>query len=250
MLNKISSVLARKERKAIYSDKVFLVSYPKSGNTWLSFIIANLVKQNDEVIDFHNVIQYVPELGKHDDILVNSTKSRAIKSHRLYHRNFSNVIYVVRDPRDVYVSYFSYLRKTLPSSMSFSEFLRKKDIYPSRWHTHVGSWLDKPNVASLIRYEDMLVDPFNEVCKILKILQIDLPNEKRITQAIEDSSFEKMRNIEVKRGRPFLNKEAKQKSSTFVRKGISGDWVNTFSSEDEKFLQEEASPLLERLGYI
>jgi hypothetical protein len=244
--------LLGKNKQKIFYDKndIFLVSYPKSGNTWISFIIANLLKQKeDEIIDFHSVIQYVPELGKHDDILNSMSSRRVIKSHKLYSKNFHNVIYIVRDPRDVYVSYFHYLRKSLPADMDFSTFLRKRDIYPSRWNNHVESWLDRPNLVLLIKYEDMLVDPFKETCKIAQILGIDLSEKDRINKAIESSSFEKMQKIEKSKGRPFLTQEAETKSSTFMRKGISGDWSNTLSSDDETFLLSEVGSLLARLGY-
>ena len=114
----------RKEALKIFFDDIFLVSYPKSGNTWVRFLLANLLKEGDELIDFKSAIKYVPEIGIHNDELVNLKRPRIIKSHELYNAKYPKVVYIVRDPRDVYVSYFHYLKKKLPIGLTFSAFLR------------------------------------------------------------------------------------------------------------------------------
>jgi hypothetical protein len=234
----------------IHDDDKFLVSYPKSGNTWIRFIIGNLLKEEGESIDFHSAINYVPEIGTHDDVINEMLPPRIMKSHSLYQEAFNNVIYIVRDPRDVYVSYFHYLKKRLPENMTFSQFLRKSDIYPSRWHIHVESWLGKPNVSSVIKYEDLLIDPFHEVQKMSHLLFGDKIEDEKIKAAIDASSFGNMKKLEVEKGRPFVNKEAESKATTFVREGKQGDWRNYFSEEDEAFLLAEVGDLMKYFGYI
>jgi hypothetical protein len=233
----------------LYQDDIFLVSFPKSGNTWLSFIIANLLKKDNENINFHNVINYIPELGIHNQKILNLNRPRIIKSHDTYNSQFSVVIYLVRDPRDVYVSYYHYKRKLLPESQSFSEFLRKNDLYPCRWHTHVESWMDKSNVALFLKYEDILADTFGKVCKVAEVILGNVPSDERIWEAIENSSFNKMKAIEKEYGRPFKSRAQEIKSSTFVRKGTIGDWNNHFTEEDKEYLGTEVGSLLEILGY-
>ncbi|MGK7952768.1 MAG: sulfotransferase domain-containing protein [Xenococcaceae cyanobacterium] len=255
MLNKIKDLLVPKlllERKKtqFYLDDTFIVSYPKSGNTWLRFIIANLLKSKDENINFHNAVQYIPEIGVHDQALINMPRPRIIKSHNLFDKDYPQVIYVVRDARDVYVSYYHYLKKKLPESMTFSEFLRKPDLYPSRWHIHIESWIDKPNVTLLIKYEDLLENTYKEVKKITDILWPNKFAEEKIKQAIENSSFKNMKKIEKEKGRPFKSKEEQEQSTTFTRRGIQGDWRHFFSKEDEEYILNETGNLLSRLNYI
>src|SRR6266567_6631593 len=55
---------------AVFPDDTFLVSYPKSGNTWARFLIANLVRPYEK-IDFSNVNRVIPgpELTRNRDLL-------------------------------------------------------------------------------------------------------------------------------------------------------------------------------------
>lgn len=144
----------------------------------------------------------------------------------------------------------SLLKKKLSNNLSFSDFIRKKDIYPSRWHNHVQSWLDKPNIVLLVKYEDLLNNTYNEVLKIVQIINREEISEEIIRDAIDKSSFKNMQQLEIERGRPFLNKKAANQSSVFVRKGEKGDWKNYFSQEDEDYLMSECGLILKKLSYV
>ena len=52
----------------LYPGDIFITSYPKSGNTWLHFLLTNLLQQQEE-INFHTVYNYVPEIGKQEEII-------------------------------------------------------------------------------------------------------------------------------------------------------------------------------------
>ena len=122
---------------------MFLVSYPRSGNTWVRFLLANLLKEGSEVeIDFHNVHRYVPEINRNNDIIKSLVPPRVIKSHALYQQSFPKVIYLVRDGRDVYVSYYYYRLKQLDEGSTFSDFLRREDHFPSSWKDHIELWFE------------------------------------------------------------------------------------------------------------
>ena len=46
---------------AVYPDDTLVVSYPRSGNTWTRFLIANLRYPNLEV-DFTNIEKLIPDM--------------------------------------------------------------------------------------------------------------------------------------------------------------------------------------------
>lgn len=232
----------------ILSDRdVFLVSYPRSGNTWVRFLIANMLKPEGVEIDFHNVQDYVPEISRNNDIIEALPSPRVIKSHALYNSTFPRVIYLVRDGRDVYVSYYYYRLKQLDEGLTFSSFLRRKDHFPSLWKEHIESWMNwdqpEPNIL-LVRYEDLLSKPETELRKMVEFIGIEVSGEA-ITQAVESSKFDKMREIDQTKGRKYNLTGTKD----FVRKGKAGTWQDEFSQGDIAYFKKNAGNLLVRLGY-
>ena len=87
----------------ILPDDVFLVSFPKSGNTWTRFLVANLRFPNDPAT-FANINQLIPDptaTARRD--FDRMPRPRIIKSHECFDPRLPEVINVVHDPRDVVV---------------------------------------------------------------------------------------------------------------------------------------------------
>jgi estrone sulfotransferase len=233
----------------IRDDDVFLVSYPRSGNTWARFLLANLVHYNSgEPVDFHSVHQLVPEieLKAHREILRAMPSPRLIKSHSLYDPRFKRVIYILRDGRDVMVSFYCYRTGLGRFTGSFLDFLQKVDLQPCRWHEHVESWLGcaHPCDLLLIRYEDMLRHPPVELERIARFAGLPCDQE-RIAWATSRSTFDAMQKLEREKGREM----AQAPGLEFVRRGIAGDWQAHFDVAHAKEFKSYANQTLLRWGY-
>src|SRR5437016_13287787 len=88
----------------VFDDDVFIVSYPRSGNTWTRFLIGNLLYQDDPVT-FSNIERRIPEIYFNPDhVLRRLSRPRILKSHECFQPRYKRIIYIVRDPRDVCVS--------------------------------------------------------------------------------------------------------------------------------------------------
>ena len=248
LLNLLNKGRRKKSSSNRFSDQdILLISYPRSGNTWLRFLIANVLKSDGDEINFHNLHEYVPELGRNTEIIDSKNPPRIIKTHALHKDKFPRVVYLVRDGRDVYTSYYHYRQKQLEEGTSFSDFLRKEDHFPCRWGDHVKSWLDADKSHQdflLIRYEDMLQNTEAQLKKILIFIGLDF-TDKTIHQAVEDSHFQRMRKRDQTEGRKYNLTGTKD----FVRKGKSGSWKSEFSREDIDFFKESDGDMLIRLGY-
>jgi len=217
-------------------DDIFLVSYPKSGNTWIRFLLGNLLNP-EERITFANVERKVPDIyAKSRQALKKMQAPRLIKSHECFDPRYRRVIYIVRDPRDVALSAYHYDRKgrNIPDGYPIETYITtrfmKTDEYFGTWGEHAGSWLVNSknvfqisrlkdeflgtvgswgeNVMSwlgarghgreflIIRYEDLLEDAQREMIRIAEFLGLEASAE-RIAKAIEFSSAENMRKLEL-----------------------------------------------------
>ncbi len=240
-------------RPRIYDDDLFLVSYPKSGNTWMRFLLANLMRIDlegfdAEPIDFNSAVQYVPEYELHTDAVDAAARPRILKSHTEYDASFPRVVYLVRDPRDVYVSYYHYLRKRLPEGFTLNDFLQKQDLHPCHWHEHVTGWIDQPNVLT-IRYEDMLADTAMQVHNLVAYWRQRGFTDEQIDVAVSRSSFNNMKQIEQSGGRPFRSERHRELSTPFMRSGKAGAWMRHFSEGDHQLLIDRMGEQMARLGY-
>ncbi len=235
----------KQSRLPIFEDDVFLISYPRSGNTWVRFLLANTRSYKTKYpVDFHSVHEMLPDFQKADQLAFIATvpRPRIFKSHELKNERIKKVIYLIRDGRDVMVSYFDFLSKQGRFSGSFEDFLQH-NLSPSSWHEHVLSWTNSRTDILLVRYEDMLASPHTELARMVAFIGL-LTTEAQLAYAVEQSSFRKMQQIEAEKGR--LYGEPKYK---FVRRGTSKQWENVFTPMAKKIFMQDANPLLLKYGY-
>src|SRR5437016_6350421 len=89
----------------VFPDDIFLVSYPRSGNTWTRFLIGNLIYP-DQPVTFANIESRIPEIYFNPDRVMRRLPCpRILKSHECFQPLYRHVIYIVRDPRDVAISF-------------------------------------------------------------------------------------------------------------------------------------------------
>src|SRR5437763_15946727 len=88
-------------RLTVFPDDVFLVSYPRSGNTWTRFLIGNLLDQEDP-ITFANIESRIPEIYLFPDKgLLGLPRPRIRKSHEYFAHRYKRVADVMRRLRAV-----------------------------------------------------------------------------------------------------------------------------------------------------
>jgi hypothetical protein len=180
----------------VLPDDILLASYPNSGNTWMRFLIANLLHP-DQSVDSNKL----PKLIVDPDVTVKRDidrvpRPRIVKTHSSFDPRYRRVIYLVRDPRDVAISRYRSLGRSgrIPADLPLETFLEpflnsELDRYTGSWGENVGSWLAARSGYTgflLIRYEDMVADTPRELVRIAKF--VGWPNTPaRISQAVERS---------------------------------------------------------------
>jgi Sulfotransferase domain len=243
----------------VYPDDVFLVSYPKSGNTWVRFLIANLI-HTDEPVTFTNMESRLPSIYiLPDRELRRIPRPRVLKSHECFHPRYKNVIYIVRDPRDVAVSYFHYnIKKHLLAPDATIEqyiphFLNDElDMRVGNWGDHVLSWVnmaDTRNKFLLLRYEDMLANAEAELSRVAEFLNISATTE-RLRRAVELSSAGRMRNLEKQQADQWVFTKGMRQDIPFIRSAKSGGWQSSLPKQAVEQIETAWGSVMEKMGYM
>lgn len=185
-------------RWGLRRDDILLASFPKSGNTWLRFLWANVValeELNGVEVDFHVLDR---ELGSEYDVLRYGTvefdcSPRLVKTHRLHDgRAFGDhrSVYLHRHPGDVMLSYYEFLAAHPGHEASTGDlpmFLRSDDFGVPAWCRHVRSWIDEATVT--ISYEQLAWDAADALGRVLSELGIGGIGDITLGEAVRRSSF-------------------------------------------------------------
>lgn|GEM_PF-6539326 len=213
--------------------RVYIVSYPGSGNTLVRLLLEHALG-----FETKTVYPGEPRTFLETDGNAHLTESPAlalIKTHAKFLDGADDVIYVLRDGRDATASYWHYLRdwEKRPSG-HFTEFLQSLHSSGNWWADHVYAWLelDHPHRVLLVRYEDLHKDQERELRRMLDFLELE--PVRQFSDYAANLSFDRVH----------------AHFSTFYRSGRIGVWRETFSPDDERFFRQHDLGLLSRYGYV
>lgn len=242
----------------VYPDDTFLVSFPKSGNTWTRFLVCNIINP-DRPVTFAALESRIPEIYDVTDRALRAfPRPRVIKSHEAFDPRYKKIIYIVRDPRDVAVSYYEFQlkRRVISEVLSLEDFIPiflESGIEPKlgTWGDHVLSWLATRQGRSnflLLRYEDMKQRTQEEATKIADFLGFDSSPE-HIARAVDLSSFERMRKLETEQSGQWKETRKTRQDKPFVRKGVVGGWRSTLPERSVAQIESAWGNIMRMLGY-
>lgn len=236
-----------------YKNKIlFVAGLPKSGTSWLETMLGAYpgytIIPNPEITVFefqHGGSEGLDlDQGYFDKI---SDTLALVKVH--VHSSDSNlsllrrldIPYCVmyRDLRDAAVSYVHYVKRThwhpaYPDykSLSIREGLEHfgKTLLPV-WRDWVAGWEQKrdPSRSVVLRYEDLLADPAGQFRRVVDLFDLPVADVETI---IGQSAFDKL-----------------QTKGSFFRKGVSGDWLNSFDDDLSALYKEIIGEFLVTYGY-
>ena len=174
--------------------------------------------------------------------------------------NTLGAIYIVRDPRDVLVSYSNFLNKSVDeilkkmiSNDSYEGAELKSKVYKKSllgsWSNHYNSWKNyKSREKIIIKYEDMINNTSSTFLKVLtylkRIIKIEI-DQNKMHNAIEETSFENLRSLEMSEG--FKTNPSK---NPFFRKGVVGDWREKLSKDQVEKIESAFKDEMIELGYL
>lgn len=219
-----SLAIAHSLIKTRTSDQ-YIVSYPRSGSTWLRTILAAIMDptRGFEPEVFNLMLPGVS--GRRVTQIWKLNNPRIMHSHTTFRRGLPRVIYVVRDGRDVVTSFYHYTVTRNGLQVSFPEWfdLYCQRWYGPRWHDHVESWLTKGKKRlgenlQVVKFEELKASPVACVQEVIDFLGLSA-NSGMISEALEMASLEQAREREKQARGSIANLDA-----SFYRGGKSGQW--------------------------
>lgn len=223
-------------------DLTHVIEYPKCGGTWL----ARILRSYRGVERARGTTQVL-------------CRGAILQRHALPAARFRKVVVIVRDPRDVWVSYYFHETHLNPDrslmsrigydpaaaiSLNLENYIREKLEHPSRsgprfsYEAFTNAWWDHPNVTR-VSYEDMSEDTVAAMSGVIDGLGWDRDDD-RLCAAISEHEFKNITGRALGEEDRFSHK----------RKGIVGDWRNYFTDELQALVEERQGALMKHLGYV
>lgn len=269
----------------------WLASYPKSGNTWLRAIVDRIVHPErpfdlnalgDTAPAFSGLTErflaehglQVPlsapgEIRRHwaatqHAICASSEPEIFVKVHNIAARFdygyfpdpdlTRSAIYVLRDPRDVAISFSYHYRQPLglavaalctSSAFNFkSEQIGRTELLMS-WGEHVAGWTSAKRFPLLVlRYEDLLADAAAGVRRIAGFLGRQM-SERQVEDVVVATAFEQLKRQEAERG---FGEAVRARG--FFRAGRTQQWREIRDQSVFRPLLDRFSRLMRRYGYL
>ncbi len=251
-------------------EDVFVMAYPKSGQNWMLQIVYQLIHHGKGEFDhIHSVVPWP------DVVLLTRTwrnyaiplrlatawrtapeRKRLIKTHLnwelLPYSKEAHYIAVIRDPKDVFVSFYFFasnnlLGRAMPSvSAVYRSFLKGEGLIGSWAVNAAGYWAQRhrPNVL-VLSFASMKRDLEATVRRVAEFLEIRVSDEI-IREVCRKSSFDYMKSID-ERFAPFQG--APWRGKTFMmRSGEQGAPSALLTPQQQNEMDAVFTAELQKLG--
>lgn len=238
-------------------DDVFIVTYPRSGTTWLQMIMYQLTTDGNMDIDhIADVCPWFERAALNKRSFDKLPSPRIFKSHLPYiwiPKRACRYIYCARNGKDVAVSFYHFYKSHFRYKGSFSDFfwyyMRGMVVWGSWWYhvAHYWKHRNEPNMLFL-NYEELSRDLEGTIRRIIAFCDLEVP-ETEMPRILERSSFAFMKQHEMKFdfGTEVLLEQG-MTPSTFIRKGKVGDWRAHFAPDEVDQFEEKTQRKLSPLG--
>ena len=272
---------------------VWIASYPKSGNTWIRSVLSSLFYTDDGNFNF-NILKkintfdrpfYYSEAIKDKKVpaydlttlakfrieaqkLFNKKKTlRFFKTHaaniKIDGFDYTNqettrcTIYIVRDPRDVVLSYSKFSGLNIDDVIKIIKdekfTVKNKEsnylTHWSRWDYHVSSWLIPNYPKIVIKYEDMIDKPIQTIIQLIMFLKSagveSNFTDQKIINTVKSTNFTNLNKMETE-----LGFEESIYGTKFFNIGKKNQWKKNLSALHAQDIEKSFAETMKKFGYI
>ena len=255
----LEGLLSAQEHFKPEPNDIILSSTPKSGTTWLKALSFAIVTRSSFNASTNPLLTTMPHEcvpSMEGDLAQNSfhrnLDTPLIGTHAPYTSlpksiidSGCKIVYICRDPKDVFVSLWNFLHKGSfkgvdPSGReeanfeeAFELFCDGVSYYGPYWDHVLGYWkssLEFPKKVLFLKYEDLKNEAVFYVKKMVEFMGYPFSLEEEdsgmVQKIIELCSFENLSKLKVNKSGPLHGKAYIIEKNAFFRKGEIGDWKN------------------------
>ena len=240
-------------------DDIWLASYPRSGSHFVRFILVSarhFLKHGQFPGDLSEM-KTIPDVhGRRLEFAAESP--RILKTHFPRDPRYRRVIHLIRDPRDIIVSYFHY-SKGLPHLFSepapdrlklpqFVDLFLRGKVWPGEIREHTASYSrsSRDFEYTCIRYESLLAEPQREFPRLLNAAGIRFPDDS-LEALIAHTSFSNMRRLH----QPDTARAGMVETNPvhILRSGTTGQHVQVLRDRARQRVESDMAPYMKEYGY-
>jgi Sulfotransferase domain len=233
-------------------NDVILASFPRSGSTWLRFLLLESLTGREA--EWKDVNRFIPYVGGHRSIpALLPGDGRLVSTHDPHAGPCRRGILLVRDPRDVALSYYRWSRirgydRDLETFLP--AFLDGRMSLHGSWSDNTRFWLDsavqRGGGLHLARFEDLRADPTKTIRETLLSMGVAV-SDVAIQRAVDGNTLARTREKE-ERAQPEDVKRYVA-GERFVGEGLVGEWRSKLTDDQVDQIENRVNDLLDRLGY-
>lgn len=263
----LSPILPPKLTNKFRRGEVYVVSFPKCGRTWLKLMLTDLFKEqfpnaslpsDVSTEKLYRINNRIPRIVFTHDDDPHYKLPEELSVDKSFFKE-TKVIFLVRDPRDVIISwYFEYINRT-PEAYKLEKGLLKSDTPSDFIYNNKGGlktivafynlWLKKsqtPLDFTIIKYEDLVNKTGETLSDLLNFFSIsDLISKDSVKKSVKRNSFdnvqkrEKVGAINVgNRKTDFGHDNVSNNSNLKARRGKIGGFVDYLDPDQVKLMDE------------
>jgi hypothetical protein len=234
---------------ALRPDDQFIVSFPRSGNTWTRHLMRDvIVLSHPEQSEPESIWMLIPDVHipahemEHTAQKEYGIRRRILKSHHLEKLGGFRMLYIFRNPADTLVSYYHFHRLQNAKYHQMREGLAPFCEYMLEgWCAHVecalGYLARTPDETLFISYESLAKNGHETLTRAASFLGIDA-TPAVIAKALERNAFARLREKEERRHAGA--------TEFFFRKGQIGSAAGELDSATHTRIMERANPVYEK----
>jgi len=267
----LTSLLYNNDKENAFSNLDRIKQFP--GRYLFKNFVHNFQSIDEVYKNWLNVQSYI-NLDNKIKFLKTHHANCLIKNYKLFDDIESlGAIHIVRDPRNVLTSIKNHLalndfdeaKKFILSEKEWLGFITSENktieddddnkipTYIGSWKMHYLSWKNQTKNYILVKYEDLIKDPYKEFFKISNYLEKIMNtkfNENEIIKAIKQTSFHNMQDLEKKGFFKEYIKGVDNKKIKFFNLGPKNDWKSCLNDEIVEEINFKFKNEMEELGYL